>query len=417
MISRDIEGQIAAYMRGAVDMISEAELRFKLKRSIDTGIPLIVKAGFDPTAPDLHLGHTIVMTKMRQFQDFGHQVVFVVGDFTAMIGDPTGKNATRPPLTREQVRAGAETYAIQAFKILDREKTRIEYNSSWLSPLGAEGIIKLMSRYTLARMLEREDFKTRYRGEVPISIHEFCYPLLQAYDSVALRADIELGGSDQLFNLVIGRSIQKEYGLEPQVVLTTPLLEGLGAKPVDGKLTGSKMSKSLDNYVGIAETPRDMFKKLQFIDDSLMWRYYELMSSMTVAEIEMHKAAGATDATHAREMKKRLAMEIVGRFHSAGDAESARTWFEATFEGKGFPADAKPCPLDSPESSMMLPNALTMAALSGSNSEARKLITGGGVTINGERVTDFRRMLDAGTEYQIKVGKDRFAKITIKQKK
>src|SRR5919197_1296591 len=277
--------QFEEITRGTIDLHVAEDLRSKLGRSYETGRPLVIKAGFDPNRPDLHLGHTLVLTRMRRFQDFGHEVVFLIGDFTGLIGDPTGKNVTRPPLSREEVAANAETYKQQVFKVLDPEATRIRFNSEWLDALGAEGIIRLASRYTVARMLERDDFKKRFRENRPIAIHEFIYPLLQGYDSVALKADVELGSTDQLFNLHVGRQLMKEYGLEPQVIMTGPILEGLDAKVVDGQITGEKMSKSLDNYVGVNEAPASVLQKLMGISDDLMWRYLLLLSSRPAAEL------------------------------------------------------------------------------------------------------------------------------------
>ena len=413
-VSQDIDLQVHAYTRGAVDFISEKELRAKLERAAKAQKPLVVKAGFDPTAPDLHLGHTIVMNKMKQFQDFGHDVVFVVGDFTALIGDPTGKNATRPPLSREQIVAGAETYAAQAFKILDRDRARIVYNSSWLSALGAEGIIRLAARYTVARMLEREDFKTRFKGELPISIHEFLYPLLQAYDSVALNADVELGGGDQLFNLVIGRSIQKEQGQEPQVVLTTPLLEGTDAKAVDGRLEGHKMSKSLGNYIGITEPPREMFGKLMSITDDLMWRYYELLSEIPLAEVAALKAGCAAGTGNPRDVKARLAAEVVDRFHGAGTGGDALGEFNRIFAKKELPDEIKVVEITAQtDSDRWLPKILVAAGLASSTSEARRTIQGGGVKVSGKTITDPTVRLDPG-EHLVQKGKLGYAKVIIK---
>jgi len=413
MICADIDMQVEAYKRGIVDLINEAELRAKLEKSVKTGKPLIVKAGFDPTAPDLHLGHTIVMNKMKQFQDFGHQAVFLVGDFTAMIGDPTGKNATRPPLTKEQVVKGAETYARQAFKILNKDQARIEYNSTWLKPLGAEGLIRLLSKYTLARMLEREDFKNRFRNQVPISIHEFSYPLLQAYDSVALKADIELGGSDQLFNLVIGRDIQREHGLESQVVLTTPLLEGTDAKLVDGKIQGNKMSKSLGNYIGITEPPREMFGKLMSITDDLMWRYYELLSDKPMDEVRRLIKKCAEGSMNPRDAKVGLATEIITRFHSAGDAKNAFDEFSRVFAKKEIPDNIETVNISSGSMpTIPLFKTLVETGMELSGSSGMRSIIGGGVKVDGVKVTDKNYCLAKG-EYLIQDGKRKFKKIVI----
>ena len=324
----DVDHQIAVARRGADDLIVEAELRDKLARSAKSGKPLRIKLGLDPTAPDIHLGHTVVLNKMRQLQDLGHQVIFLIGDFTSMIGDPSGRNATRPPLTREAIRANALTYHAQASKVLDPERTEIRYNSEWCEPLGAAGMIRLASQYTVARMLERDDFSKRYAGHQPIAVHEFLYPLMQGYDSVALRADIELGGTDQKFNLLVGRELQKSAGQEPQCVITMPLLVGL-----DGV---EKMSKSKGTYVGITEAPGEMFGKLMSISDELMWRYFELLSFRPMAEIAKLRrdcAAGANP----RDAKVALAQEVVARFHSPADAEQALATFEARFRGGAMP--------------------------------------------------------------------------------
>jgi tyrosyl-tRNA synthetase len=413
-VCKDIDAQVEALKRGAVDLINEKELREKLERAAKTGKPLVVKAGFDPTAPDLHLGHTIVMNKMKQFQDFGHDVVFVVGDFTALIGDPTGKNAARPPLSPAQIKSGAETYAEQAFKILDRGRARIEYNSSWLAPLGAEGLIRLAAKYTVARMFEREDFKTRFKGEMPISVHEFLYPLLQAYDSVALRCDVELGGGDQLFNLVIGRSIQKEYGQEPQVVLTTPLLEGTDAKMVDGRLAGNKMSKSLGNYVGITEPPGEMFGKLMSITDDLMWRYFDLLSETPMAGIATLKAGCAAGTSNPRDAKARLAAEIVARFHGADAAKAATDEFDRVFRNKEKPAEIREFCLSATDpKDLWLPRVMTASSLTASNSEAIRAIADGGVKVDGNVVRDKNTNLTPG-KHLIQKGKIHFVKVIIR---
>src|SRR5436190_180161 len=320
----DIAHQLAVFKRGADELIVEAELAAKLER----GKPLRIKEGFDPTRPDLHLGHTVQFNKLRQLQELGHHIIFLVGDFTGMIGDPTGRNVTRPPLTREELDANAKTYTDQVFLILDREKTEVAFNSRWLSALGADGVVRLAAKYTVARMLEREDFATRYRDGLPIAVHEFLYPLAQGYDSVALKADVELGGTDQKFNLLVGRELQRHYGQEPQCVLTLPLLEGL-----DGV---NKMSKSLDNYVGITEPPNDMFGKLMSISDELMWRYYELLSFRSQGEIAALKRECA-EGRNTREAKVMLAQEIVARFHSPAAAEAALVEFEARFKDGAMP--------------------------------------------------------------------------------
>ncbi len=407
------ETVINSLLRGVVDIVSRDELVKRLEESRRNGKPLIVKAGFDPTAPDLHLGHTIVLQKMRQFQEFGHRVVFVIGDFTAMIGDPTGKNITRPPLTREQVLESAKTYTEQVYKILDREKTEIRFNSEWLSALGAEGIIRLAAKYNVARMLERDDFKKRYTSGVSISVHEFLYPLLQAYDSVALRADIELGGSDQLFNLLVGREIQKEYGQTEQIVITMPLLEGLDAKLVDGKLTGNKMSKSLGNYVGINEPPDTMFGKLMSISDELMWRYYELMSRLPLDEISRMREDCLSGRMNPMEAKKSLAKEIVARFHTDEEAEKALLNFTEVFSRKNVPEKMDEFEVKTEENGQIwVCKALASVKAVKSTSDAKRLIEQGGLYINNERVMDPKLGLKSGS-YIVKVGKKLFIKLNV----
>src|SRR5436190_11998970 len=327
----ELQTQIAELLRGTHEVLVEAELVKKLAR----GEPLRIKAGFDPTAPDLHLGHTVLINKMRQFQNFGHEVTFLIGDFTGMIGDPTGRNSTRPPLTEEQIAANAETYKKQVFKILDRERTEVRFNSEWLIPLGSPGLVKLSAKYTLARMLERDDFKKRWQNEVPIALHELLYPLAQGYDSVALRADVELGSSDQLFNLLVGRQLQKEYGQSPQVCLTGPLLEGIDAREVDGKIAGDKMSKSLGNYVGIDEPAQEQYGKLMSISDGLMWRYYELLSRRSLSEIQ------ALRQEHPKAAKSELAKEIVARYHGPDAARAAEEQFELVHKRRAVPEDVE----------------------------------------------------------------------------
>ncbi|HEX9507721.1 MAG TPA: tyrosine--tRNA ligase, partial [Myxococcales bacterium] len=314
------EEQYAELTRGAVDLHSADDLKTKLRRSYEKREPLRIKAGFDPNRPDMHLGHTLLLTRMRRFQEFGHEVTFLIGDFTALIGDPSGKNATRPTLTREEVQANAKTYRAQVFKILDPETTRVRFNSEWLEPLGAEGLLRLASQYSVARMLERDDFKKRFREGRTIAIHEFIYPLLVAYDSVVLRTDVELGATDQLFNLLMGRTLMKEYGLEPQVIMTGPILEGLDAKLVQGKIVGNKMSKSLDNYVAIDEPADQIYGKLMSISDDLMWRYYELLSGKKIAEIQKLRAAVEKGIEHPKNAKAAFAEEITARFHGAAQA-------------------------------------------------------------------------------------------------
>ena len=408
------EEQFEEITRGTVDLHVAEDLRSKLSRSYETGRPLVVKAGFDPNRPDLHLGHTLVLTRMRRFQDFGHDVVFLIGDFTGLIGDPTGKNVTRPPLTREEVASNAETYKEQVFKVLDPELTRIRFNSEWLDALGSEGMIRLASRYTVARMLERDDFKKRFRENRPIALHEMLYPLLQGYDSVALRADVELGSTDQLFNLLIGRQLMKEYGLEPQVIMTGRILEGLDARTVDGQIVGEKMSKSLDNYVGINEPPDQIFGKLMSITDELMWRYYELLSSRPLKEVEALKAAVGDGRAHPKDAKVALAREITARFHGEEAGDKAARDFEQRFAKKALNPDEVP----SVEIALTRGGAILVAkvaadaGLASSLTEARRLMAQGGVRVNGEKVTDLKAELGPG-EYLIQVGKLKAARARI----
>jgi len=391
-----VETQLNLIKRGADELLVEAELAEKLK----TGRPLRVKAGFDPTAPDLHLGHTVLINKLRHFQELGHHVMFLIGDFTGMIGDPTGKNTTRPPLSREQVIQNAQTYREQVFKILDPAKTEICFNSSWFDTLGAAGLIKVAAQHTVARMLERDDFSKRYAGNQPIAIHEFLYPLCQGYDSVAMRADVELGGTDQKFNLLVGRELQKHYGQAPQCILTMPLLEGL-----DGV---NKMSKSLGNYVGIAEPPKEIFGKLMSISDDLMWRYFDLLSFRSAVEIDGLKRE-ISQGANPRDTKVLLAQEIVERFHGRREAELALEDFQARFQRGALPEDM-------PEFSFVaapIAQVLKQAGLVSSTSEAFRTIDGGGVRLNGEKVSDKSLELAAGTTVVLQVGKRKFARVTI----
>ncbi|VVE00946.1 tyrosine--tRNA ligase [Pandoraea soli] len=391
---------LAIAKRGCDELLVEEEFLQKLARSEATGKPLRIKLGLDPTAPDIHIGHTVVLNKMRQLQDLGHTVIFLIGDFTSLIGDPSGRNSTRPPLTREQIESNAKTYFEQAALVLDRNKTEIRYNSEWSMKLGADGMIKLASRYTMARMLEREDFTKRFQGGVPIAIHEFLYPLMQGYDSVALESDLELGGTDQKFNLLVGRELQKQYGQEPQCILTMPLLEGL-----DGV---EKMSKSKANYVGISEKPSEMFGKLMSISDDLMWRYYELLSFRTLAEIaQLHK--DVEGGRNPRDVKVLLAQEIVARFHSQADAERALEDFNARAKG-GVPDDIPEVSLEG--APLGIAQLLKQAGLVPSTSEANRNIEQGGVRIDGEAVSDKGAKVEAGT-YVVQVGKRRFARVTL----
>jgi tyrosyl-tRNA synthetase len=392
---------LAIARRGCEELLIEQEFLRKLVRSERTGQPLRIKLGLDPTAPDLHLGHTVVLNKMRQLQDLGHTVIFLIGDFTAMIGDPSGRNATRPPLTREQIEANAKTYFEQASLVLDPARTEIRYNSEWSDPLGARGMIQLAARYTLARMLERDDFTKRYRGGLPISVHELLYPLMQGYDSVALKSDLELGGTDQKFNLLVGRELQKEYGQEPQCILTMPLLVGL-----DGV---EKMSKSKNNYVGITDAPADMFGKLMSISDDLMWGYYDLLSSLSLEEIAALRSACAAGA-NPRDVKARLAGEMVARFHGAAAAEIARAGFEARFSRGALPEDLPEVAVAG--APMPVAQLLKQASLVASTSEAVRNIEQGGVRIDGDRVADKGLKLAAGV-YVVQVGKRRAARVTL----
>ena len=392
--------QIALLEKGADRIEPRAELRAKVERSVASGEPLRVKVGFDPSAPDLHLGHTVVMRKMKHFQDFGHEVWFVIGDFTGMIGDPSGRSKTRPQLTEDQIRQNAETYKEQVFKILDPDKTVVAFNSEWLSALGAEGLIRLASRYTVARMLERDDFHRRFRGEQPISIHEFLYPLAQAYDSVAMKADFELGGTDQLFNLLVGRHIMREYGLEPQVALTMPLLEGLNGT--------EKMSKSLGNAVGVTEPPDEMFGKLMSISDELTYRYYELLTDRTPAEIAALRTGVDDGALHPKRVKQDLAVQIVSDFHSARDAEASRDRFEAVFARGAVPDEMPSFTASSP---MRMLDLLTSSGLARTRSEGRRLLSQGAVSLDGERVVQDVAVAAPADGAVLKVGKRRFLRV------
>jgi tyrosyl-tRNA synthetase len=399
----NFEDQIAELERGAHEVLVAAELVTKLKR----GVPLRVKAGFDPTAPDLHLGHTVLLNKMRQFQQLGHEVTFLIGDFTGLIGDPTGRNATRPPLTPDEIQTNARSYEAQVFKILDRERTRIDFNSRWLSALTAADVVKLAAHYTVARMLERDDFSKRYKSGQPISIHEFLYPLAQGYDSVAMRADVELGGTDQKFNLLVGRTLQEAYGQEPQVVITTPLLEG-----TDGI---NKMSKSLGNYIGITEDADNMFGKLMSISDELMWRYFELLSFRPLAEIAALRRE-ASGGRNPRDIKRELARELVSRFHDAAAAERAQRNFTARVSGKAVPDDLPVRVIQVDGAGLRVANLLKEAGLTASTSEANRKIEEGAVKIDGARVTDRTLTLGAGEEHVFQVGTRRFVKLKLELK-
>jgi len=395
-----IKHQLSELARGIDEILPEGGLAEKLEKNR----PLIVKAGFDPTAPDLHVGHTVLINKMRQFQEFGHEVVFLIGDFTGMIGDPSGKNATRPPLSRDEIKANAATYEAQIYKILDPEKTRIDFNSRWMSPMSAADLIKLASHHTVARMLERDDFNKRYKSSQSISIHEFLYPIVQGYDSVALKADVELGGTDQKFNLLVGRQLQQDFGQEPQVVMTTPLLEGL-----DGV---QKMSKSLDNYIGITDEPDEMFGKVMSISDELMWRYYEVLSFRKLDDIESLRSRVAAGG-NPRDAKFELAMELVERFHDQKAAEAAKKEFVERFQKGALPDKIKEVSISSQGGSLGIAHLLKEAGLVSSTSEAFRMIKQGAVKIDGERIEDKSLQVSAGSTSVYQVGKRRFSRVSL----
>jgi tyrosyl-tRNA synthetase len=395
----DVQETLKVIKRGCQELLLEEELAQKL----ESGQPLRVKAGFDPTAPDLHLGHTVLLNKMRQFQELGHHVIFLIGDFTGMIGDPSGKNATRPPLSREQIEDNARTYRDQVFKILDADRTEIAFNSTWFDPMPAADVIRLAAKHTVARMLERDDFSKRYRGNQPIAIHEFLYPLVQGYDSVALRADVELGGTDQKFNLLVGRELQKHYEQPPQCVLTMPLLEGL-----DGV---NKMSKSLGNYVGINEPPEPIFGKLMSVSDELMWRYIELLSFEPMSVVERWKAEVA-DGRNPRDIKVAFAQEIVARFHDRTASERALADFEARFKQGEVPEDMREYPIEAIKM-YTVPQILKHVGLTASTSEAMRMIEQGGVRLDGEKISDKGLVLRKGQEVVLQVGKRKFARVKL----
>src|SRR5690554_5634595 len=399
LLSARVKDELDIAKRGCDELLVESEFAAKLAKSHDTGVPLRIKLGLDPTAPDIHLGHTVVLNKMRQLQDLGHTVIFLIGDFTATIGDPSGRNATRPPLTAEQIQENAKTYYTQASMILDPEKTEIQYNSLWCDKLGTRGLIQLASRYTVAQIMERDDFTKRFKDGIPISIHEFLYPLLQGYDSVELKADLELGGTDQKFNLLVGRELQKEYGQTPQCVLTMPLLEGL-----DGV---EKMSKSKGNYIGITEAPDSMFGKLMSISDTLMWRYFELLSTRSMDDINALRQQ-TEQGLNPRDVKVMLAQELVTRFHDSQAADRALQQFNARFRDGAMPEDMPEITL--PGAPLGLLPVLRQAGLVASASEGQRNVEQGGVRINGDRVEDRTLRLDAGT-YIVQVGKRRFARV------
>ncbi len=400
-LTPEIEADLRVAKRGCDELLVESEFARKLARSRSTGVPLRIKLGLDPTAPDIHLGHTVVLNKMRQLQDLGHTVIFLIGDFTSTIGDPSGRNSTRPPLTREQIESNAKTYYAQASLVLDPARTEIRYNSEWCDALGARGMIQLASRYTVARMMEREDFTKRFKGGVPISVHEFLYPLLQGYDSVALKSDLELGGTDQKFNLLVGRELQKEYGQEPQCILTMPLL--VGTDGVD------KMSKSKGNYIGISEAPDSMFGKLMSISDTLMWGYFELLSFRSLEDLAALKAE-IEAGRNPRDAKVMLAQEIITRFHSAQAAEAALASFEARFRDGAIPENMPEVNIGGAPLGIL--RILREAGLVASSSEAQRNVEQGGVRVNGDRVEDKSLQLQAGT-YVVQVGKRKFARVKL----
>ena len=397
----DVESALALIQRGTEEILLEGSLRKKL----ESGRSLRIKAGFDPTAPDLHLGHTVLINKLRQFQDLGHQVLFLIGDFTGMIGDPTGKSATRKPLSREEIEVNAATYRDQVFRMLDAEKTEVVFNSQWMTQLGAAGLVQLAAQHTVARMLERDDFSKRYKSGQPIAVHEFLYPLIQGYDSVVLRADVELGGTDQKFNLLVGRQLQESYGQEPQVVITLPILEGL-----DGV---QKMSKSLGNYIGITDAPDDMFGKIMSLSDDMMWRYFELLSTRSLAEIEGWRASVVKGA-NPRDIKFELALELVGRFHSRAAARGAHEAFIARFQRGAIPESIAELTLKAADGAgIPIANLLKEAGLVQSTSEALRMVGQGGVRVDGERIEDPRQRCTVGSSHVYQVGKRRFARVRV----
>lgn len=398
----DVEEQLKIIQRGTVEILLETDLAKKLERSLSTGKPLRIKLGLDPTSPDLHLGHTVVLQKLKHFQNLGHTVIFLIGDFTGMIGDPSGRSETRKPLTKEEVALNAQTYQRQISKILDPQKTKIEFNSTWLSQLSSEDTIRLTSKYTVARMLERDDFSSRFKEGKPIGVHEFLYPLYQGYDSVALCADVELGGTDQKFNLLVGRHLQKEYSQESQVVITMPILEG-----IDGKM---KMSKSLGNYVGIDEPPGEIFGKIMSISDDLMWRYYELLSDLHFEEMEELKNESISGRLNPRDVKVRLAEELVSRFHGRSAAEEALKYFEGVFKRREFSQKIPKILFKWESEKEWLPRLITICGLASSTSEAKRLIQAGAVQIDGVKILD-PDYCQSAKEINMKVGKRRFAKI------
>lgn len=402
---KDVKEQLKIINRGVQDILPRGELEKKLERSVKEERPLKIKVGFDPTAPDIHLGHTVLIHKMRQFQDLGHEVIFLIGDFTAMIGDPTGKSEMRKQMTREEILKNAETYKEQAFKILDPDKTKVAFNSEWMAPMKADEMIGLAARHTVARMLERDDFKKRYAGEQPIGIHEFMYPLIQGYDSVVLKADIELGGTDQRFNMLVGRELQKEFGCEQQVVLMMPILEGLYGI--------NKMSKSLNNYIGISEPPVDIFGKVMSISDELMIKYYELVSAKSLDAIEKMKNGLKVGNTHPMDAKKELAMEIIERYYDKEAAAEAREGFEKVFRDHGTPENIESVSVNIDGNEIWIAALLSKLEMVTSNSDGKRMVKQGAVSIDGEKVSDENYNVEVGREYLIKVGKRKFVKAAV----
>lgn len=402
------EEQLERIAFGTVDLISKEDMLKKLKRSAETKKPLLIKLGADPTRPDIHIGHTVVINKLKTFQDLGHHIQFLIGDFTALIGDPSGKNTTRPVLSREQIEDNAKTYAKQIFKILDPEKTEIMYNSQWLQPMSSIDFIRLASRYTVAQILERDDFSNRYKNHTPIAVHELLYPLTQGYDSVAMKSDVELGGTDQKFNLLVGRHLQSQYGQEPQCIITMPILEGL-----DGV---NKMSKSLDNYISVVDTPKDMFGKTMRVSDELMYRYYELLSDISASELEKLRKDVKSGAKHPRQVKVDLAKFLVTRFHSQADANNAEDEFNRIFVQKGLPDKVEETRLK-PAKDVALNQLMAQLGLTQTNSEASRLIEGGGVSIDSEKVTNVKLRIDLtpGQEFILKAGKKKFMKVIVEK--
>lgn len=404
-----VDEALALIANNAVEFIGAEGLRKKL----ESGAKLRVKAGFDPTRPDLHLGHWVLLRKLRQFQELGHEVIFIVGDFTAQIGDPSGRNATRPVPSEEEIREGAKSYAEQAFRVLDPQATRVVYNSEWLAPMGFAQVIRLAGKYTLARLMEREDFRTRWANHVPIALHELLYPLVQGYDSVHLKADIELGGSDQLFNLLVGRELMKEFGLSPQAVLTTPILEGLSAREEGGVLVGDKMSKSLGNHVAFNDSPSEQWGKIMSIADPVMWRYFTLLSRRPASEIAEWKAAAQSGSANPRDLKMALAEEIVTFFHGAEAAQAAREAWNAQFSRKEVPAEMPECHVQSEGETLWVPKALVLAGLVPSSTEARRRIEQGSVEVDGERLSDPKATFERGRRYVVRAGKRAWATILV----